>query len=262
MFVVFRPGTAVDPSRIISVTRNGQPVLDTAMKPETPARPADNNAHIVNTFTMAVWVKPEADTELPPEANSGIVGMTDRRNDALYPPPGHEVYAKTGHAGSGLAVGRNGVCVFEHAAYLFAPLLVAAAPLSDWTHVAVVYRGGQPSLYLNGKLVRKGLKSRLKVHPGTGCLTAYAPPFRGELGDFVTFDRALSEAEIASLLRSTPRPLSRSAIDSIALVRRAAGSKPTCGSRGSTPSNSPAARRGRSLSHSFLRRWSWPGRGT
>ena len=93
-------------------------------------------------------------------------GLSEPRNDALFPPHGN-TFGAANHAGSGLAVGRNGVCVFEHGASYFAPVLVHAVPLEDWTHIAVVYRGAQPSLYLNGELVHTGLKSTYTVHPGT-----------------------------------------------------------------------------------------------
>ena len=73
------------------------------------------------------------------------------------------------HAGSGLAVGRvtASACSNTGRAY-FAPVLVHAVPLEDWTHIAVVYRDAQPSLYVNGQLVHTGLKSTYTVLPGNG----------------------------------------------------------------------------------------------
>ncbi len=92
-----------------------------------------------------------------------------------------------------LSVGRNGVAVYEHSSSYFAPLLVHAAPLADWTHVAVVYQGGRPSLYLNGQLAREGLQSRRTVHPSPGAEQAGpGGPFQGELGEVQQLARALS----------------------------------------------------------------------
>ena len=208
VFAVFRPAKGTAPGRITSVTRDGEPVLETAWKQAfEPA--GDNNRNIVGTFSMAVWARPDAEIALPKEANAGVF-LTQRRNDALYPPPGHEVGWEAGHAGTGISVGRNGVCVWEHSADYFAPLLVHAAPITGWTHLVVVYQDGQPSLYLSGKLVRKGLKSLFQAHPGVGVQHGRSvESFKGELGTFAQFARALTEAEIAQLTKSMPLPAAR-----------------------------------------------------
>jgi hypothetical protein len=197
VFVVFRGGAAPPSEHIVSVARDGHELLSLA------AGPAQNR-DVANTFTMAVWVKPEADTALPAETNAGVTAIQLERNDVLYPPPGHEVYGD-GHSGAGIAAGRNGVCVDEHGANYFPAVLVYAAPLTNWTHIAVVYRDGTPSLYLGGKLVRKGLKGPLTVHPGVGVPHGRSvAPFRGQMAALQQFDRALTEAEIAQLVAKPP----------------------------------------------------------
>ena len=70
--------------------------------------------------------------------------------------------------------------------------------------MAVVYRDGQPSLYLNGVLARTGLKSAHIVHSGAG--PDGGAKFRGKLGGIEQFARPLSEAEIVKLMKSMPRP--------------------------------------------------------
>jgi hypothetical protein len=196
IFVVFRSGAAVE--KLVSVTRNGEELLRDA---PTPAKPAV--ATNVNTFTLVAWVKPAADTVLPREAVSGTVGRL-ARNDVLYPPPGHEVWG-AGHAGAGFAVGRNGVCVHEHSAAYFSTSLASATPVTDWTHVAIVYRDATPTLFLNGKQVRTGLKSPREVHPGLGVThERKVANFNGELAGLQAFDRALTDAEIVELAKSRP----------------------------------------------------------
>ena len=69
--------------------------------------------------------------------------------------------------------------------------------------MAVVYRGGQPNLYLNGMLARTGLKSTHIVHSGAGHAEA---KFRGKLGAIEQFSRPLSAAEIAQLIPSMRQP--------------------------------------------------------
>jgi hypothetical protein len=175
---------------------------------------------------MAVWVKPSGETPLPPETNAGAESFSLARNDLLYPPPVHEVYSKgpgiylKGHAGTGIAVGTNGVCVHEHGCDYFPAILVYPAPLRDWTHVAVVYRDGRPSLYLDGKLVRTGLKSPEIVHASVGIVHARSvAPFRGQSVGLVEFDHALADAEIAKLVAAGRVATDDESLPPIDLVR-------------------------------------------
>jgi hypothetical protein len=206
VFVVFRPErrAAVDP--VVSVTRDSQPVLQAAA-PEASVRALESSSDLAGTFTLCGWVKPGTEIELPTESGSGSGGLLCRRNDALYPPPGQEVYPESNQAGVGVSAGRNGACVFEHGSGLFAPVLVQEAALSDWTHVAVVYSKGVPSLYLNGRWTHSGRKSGFNPHAGVGVQHWRNPaPFDGELGEFQKYDRVLTEAEILGLSRRTPQP--------------------------------------------------------
>jgi hypothetical protein len=222
VFVVFRPG-GPEQGRITSVALDGRPLLDTAWKPAEQPAP-DNNGGVVNTFTMTAWVKPDAEIGLPEEANTGASGQAVARNEVVYPAPGHEVYAERGQAGAGFSVGRNGVCVCEHSANYFAPVLVYAGEITDWTHVAVVYRDARPSLYLNGKLVRTGLQSRYSVHSSIGVRHGRTvESFRGEAGALQQFARALREEEIRALMGSTPLPPPREDLPAVHLVRGQAG---------------------------------------
>ena len=193
--MVFRHKAAAD--RIVEVQLNGKTVQNTMLKSHAVAEISPG------TFTEALWVKPTDDTPLFPETNQGVVGITAARNDVIFPMHGDTIVPGGGHAGSGLAVGRNGVCVFEHGANYFVPVLVHAAVLTNWTHVAVVYRQGQPTLYLDGRPVHTGLKGPHLVHaspPGA--------PFRGELGGYKQIGSALSEDAVLALLKDMPRTLS------------------------------------------------------
>jgi len=204
VFVVFPAGAPAGDDRIVSVERDGATVAS-AEPPAAGEAGAGDPLAIAGTFTIAVWARPGDDTELPREAVEGLVGMTDRRNDVLYPPPGHEVVDEPGHLCCGIAAGRNGVCVFEHGADHFAPPLVHPARLEGWTHIAVVYEDGRPTLWLDGKEARKGLRSGLVVHPGVGVRHGRAAaPFRGDRGEPRLFSKALGAGEIAGLVRTGP----------------------------------------------------------
>ena len=199
VFVVFRPGTVTAAARIVSVTRNGEELLRfDATAPKTEAA-----INATNTFTITAWVNTSDDTAIPREAVAGTVARIPR-NDALYPPPGHEVWGDA-DAGAGFAVGRNGVCVHEHGASYFSTSLAYAAALTNWTHVAVVYHDGKPTLYLNGKPVHTGLKSPRTVHPGVGVAhQRKVAPFSGELAGMQAFDHVLTDLEIAELAKEHP----------------------------------------------------------
>ncbi len=216
VFVVFREKAAPSAERIASVTRNGREILGTTVKPAATEAVVSDKP---NNFTFALWVKPEDDTTLVREANSGVVGMAEKRNDVFFPPHGSG-FGGEGHVGCGLAVGRNGVCVFEHGGNYFAPPLVHAASLTNWTHVAVVYRDGQPNLYLNGMLARTGLKSTHIVHSGAGQGGA---KYRGKLGGIAQFSHSLSADEIAQLMASMRQPDADANGLPLQLTRRASG---------------------------------------
>lgn len=198
VFVVFRNKALADSERIVSVSRNGKEVFNT--NPIRSIAKVDGDSP--NNFSFAAWVRPTDDTTLVAETNRGVVGMSEKRNDALTAQHG-EVFGGDIHAGCGLAVGRNGVCVFEHGANYFAPTLVHATSIHDWTHVAVVYREGQPKLYLNGKLARTGLKSEHIVHNGASA--GGSAQFRGQAGSFESFARVLNDTEVAELVSTMPR---------------------------------------------------------
>lgn len=205
VFVVFRGAIAAPADRVVAVRGNREVLLDVTHPPSRDDIPLVSSG-AAGSFTMAVWAKPSAETTLFPETNEGVRGLAEPRNDALFPRHGNDFSEEGNHAGCGLAIGRNGVCVFEHGAHYFAPVLVHAVDLVDWTHVAVVYRDGQPSLYLNGQKVRTGLKSRFVVHLGAATQQAGGAAFRGQIGRFEVRSAALGEAEVAGLIKVMPRP--------------------------------------------------------
>lgn len=201
MFVVFEPGVRVAAERIVSVKRDGSELAKMDRSDQQPPPP-----DVTGSFTMVAWVKPEVAIALPQESNTGIAANVIERNDVIYPPPGHEVWTDQ-DSGAGFGVGTNGVCVCEHGGFYFPALLVHAAAITDWTHVAVVYRDGTPSLYVNGKLARTGLKGPKTVHSGVAVNHGREmKDFRGEVAGLQQFRQALSDAEIANLAQAVPVP--------------------------------------------------------
>jgi hypothetical protein len=183
VFVIFRQRAL--PNALAELRKDGQPMIATTL-PRPHAPDAARN------FTMALWVKPDTDLrELPAETIAGRIDETGKYY-AIPADPG-DLRFGAGHATAGLAVGRNGIFVIERASDSSPAVLVWRQPVSGWTHVAVVYRDGRPALYVNGALVREGLRSGRVVHSGVDA----PPPPR---------DYALNFPAIESLLRNVGLP--------------------------------------------------------
>ncbi|MFZ1932919.1 MAG: glycosyl hydrolase [Thermoguttaceae bacterium] len=220
VFVIFRHDVKAEADRLVSVVCDGQPRLSAARSPSS-----SESGKFVNTFSMVGWVKPTAEIALPSQATSGTSGVTDNRNDVIYPPPCHEVFGSR-NAGAGLSVGRNGVCVYEHGPDYFAAPLVYTGAIAGWTHVAVVYQDGVPSLYLNGTLVRTGIKGPMQVRSGIGVkhLRGLLVPFRGEIAGLTQFPSALDAEEIRRQMQSaSPETLVRDSNQVLSVTRDGEG---------------------------------------
>jgi hypothetical protein len=181
MFVVFRSpsprGDRSEPERLsIGSTQDGLP------------GPWDE----AKGFTISVWVKPEMDMGLPQVGGGPGVGSSSGMINptfAFYPAPG----------GCGLAVGRNGVALYERATGNPIPVAVAHVPLVGWTHVAVVYRDGAPSLYVSGKRVGEGQKSGKTVHAILGKSQDAPMDFMGQMTAPQLIVSAVDDARIQQL---------------------------------------------------------------
>jgi RNA polymerase sigma factor (sigma-70 family) len=156
----------------------------------------------VNTFTLAVWVNPTATRAATAELTDLYAGVRGQRY-AVFPTHGGE--AGKGMVGCGISVGTNGIGVFEHNNDYCPCTLAYDAPVKGWTHVAVVYAQGRPTLYVNGEAVRTGVRSAWAVFPGTyfgDPGTGYGP-YLGLVDEPMVFDRALTGAEIRAAMQAT-----------------------------------------------------------
>jgi len=226
VFVVFRDGASGAP--IEWLAKDGVPAMDARPFSRPAAAPK-----IQDTFTIAVWAKPDTDLRLMPrESATGRVDETGKFY--VFPAGEGDMLFGKGHAAAGLAVGRNGVYVVERSSESSPAVLVANMSIAGWTHFAVVYRDGKPRLYVNGAFVREGLASGSVVHPGVANPppapdTVYhfdsldallrssgrlSPPsngiayyFEGNMTQPEVFDRALSDSAILEMAsRKMPPP--------------------------------------------------------
>src|SRR5262249_54600325 len=153
----------------------------------TVSRPAA----LVNTFTFAAWVNPTATRAATAERLDPVAGIRGQ-NYAIYPTYGKDM------AGPGISVRSNGHPDFEPPHNNCPCALAYDTPVKGWTHVAVGYAQGRPTLYVNGEAVKTGVRSAWTIFPGTyfGDPSSGYGPYQGLLDEAMLFDRALSGAEI------------------------------------------------------------------
>ena len=96
--------------------------------------------------------------------------------------------------------------------------------ISGWVHVALVYKAGAPSIYVDGKLAGQAEASGAVVHPGVHDASERdgAEYFDGDMSDPELFKEALSEERIRSWRRS-PAPAPSSLLRSNGQAARAPG---------------------------------------
>jgi len=200
-FVMLEPDAGA--KRIGWIARDGKRVAEFDPRPATRAEaPADS-------FTLSLWAKPDIDLRvMPDEKVEGRINETGK-NYLINARSGRDMHGE-GSAIAGLALGRNGAMVIERVSPDSVPaVLVSRTPVSGWTHVALVYDRGTPSLYLNGKRVRTGLRSGRRVFAGGS--DAPSPSgvtyfFEGNSTPLKTVARALTAAEIAAEAAGGPPP--------------------------------------------------------
>ncbi len=153
-----------------------------------------------NNFTLEAWVKPSATHEIDVEDVSALGGVSGQKY--LFG-ANHE----SANGGVGVSVGTNGVSVYEHGDNYMPALAVYQGNLgNNWTHVAVVCENQTPKIYVNGVLVRTGLKSSrpnsyAPIKIGSGSYGAFA----GLADKVAVYNSALSESSIsAHYLRGIP----------------------------------------------------------
>ncbi len=213
-FIVFRSPSKQ--KRIQSVMSGNKVVLSTKL---FPAENQKLYKDVANNFTISLWAKPELNIML---ATNGLMeSVKDSWTDyyAIYPPSGTDLYG-AGHATCGLAIGRNGVAVWERTSGK--PIFKLAAPtsISGWCHVALVYKEGIPSVYVNGKLIQEGQRGGAIVHLGIGpaYLSDGASFYNGDMTQPQVITETVSKERIQQLAiqerpKKTELPVVEMAVD-------------------------------------------------
>lgn len=194
VFVIFRK--AVTGPNYLGLSKHENVLLSTKSFPILPQK---TFGEVRNSFTITLWAKPEMACMLRQSVHMGNVAHPYTDYYAIYPVAGRTLYGE-GHAGCGLAIGRNGVAVWESEEH---PVLTLAAEtrLAGWSHVALVYEQGVPSIYVNGVLVKRGKNSGAIIHPSLGDAPSLetASPYNGDMTKPVSYSQVLNEKRIKEL---------------------------------------------------------------
>ncbi|MFA6174117.1 MAG: glycosyl hydrolase [Kiritimatiellales bacterium] len=195
VFVVFREPS--NPQALVSVSCDGQSLFP---KEKIQTLEAQIETNAADNFTMALWLKSDAEMQIPEE---GLNVKPGGWNFAVYPAPGHEIFGEP-DLGIGIAAGRNGLVVLAHGSRLFATVSAYEGDLSQWTHVAVVFRDRVPQLYVNGKPVKAGKAFSRPVHPSIGVKSKRSVvAFNGETAGWAQRAGALEAAAVAAVMNQT-----------------------------------------------------------
>src|SRR5665213_300280 len=155
--------------------------------------------NIQNSFTIEFWAHPQKGFRMLAEG-TGLANFG--QSYAVFPDFG----GSDGKAGVGVSVGTNGISVVEHAYNYLPSVLSYTNLLNGWIHVAVVYANKQPTLYVNGVNVRKGVTStRTFVYPSKDFGSSTVSPwntygaYAGLLDEISIYNRALTSDEILAI---------------------------------------------------------------
>ncbi len=149
-------------------------------------------ADVSDNFTMEFWA-------LPTLARGAGTWGAEGQRFVLLPSHGTEQLGGDPHAGAGVSLGTDGVAVFEHATNYLPRVADVQTTITDWVHVAVVYRNKTPSIYLNGTLAGTGPRSKRTVHPSLWSSPSIGK-FAGAVDDVRIWNVPLSVEQIRANL--------------------------------------------------------------
>ncbi len=147
-----------------------------------------------DNFTVMIVAKTTTNHEVDPENNAGVTG-TGGEKYLLFP------YLSTGtDAGSGISFGNNGISIYEHASGYMPAIAVTGGSFTLPIVITLSYSAKQPSIYVDGALVRTGFTSnRSAVNAPRQIGAAMYGAMAGQIYEIVAFDRALTPTERSNI---------------------------------------------------------------
>jgi hypothetical protein len=153
-----------------------------------------------NNFTIIAVTRTSGQEAIVPESNSGVAG-SEGEQYLLFDNKTQDT-GNTNNSGAGVSLGDNGVSVFEYQWMPSGPdqtppqAVFAGSVGTNAVLMSVIYSARQPSIYLNGTLVRVGLASvRTNVFAPREIGGDSYGFFNGDIAEILIFNRSLSDSE-------------------------------------------------------------------
>jgi hypothetical protein len=153
---------------------------------------------ITNAFSYDLWVKPTRSIIMAAESDvcyggSDLQLANSDQNWAIVP-----LNSGDGSMRVGLTIGTNGIMVGEHSDNILVSRLSYSVAITDWVHIAIVYRTDSIFLYLDGNMVRSRQLPSGDVRTVSSLLAGScdSPDFKGDLDEFRLWDISLTGEEI------------------------------------------------------------------
>lgn len=200
----------------LTVDRFGRPNSAYSFSPARRSSiiPQFLNSSMLNSFTYSVWVRPLNSITIPAQGQSSNAASGLPNNTCvIHPIHGQNYGPPTQNTGTGVYVGTNGVYLEEHSDGWEAVPISHVMNLTGWHLINIVYENKQPSLYIDGVFIKKGIVSprqiyaslgpdRFPTYDRSGIGAGYIPGqgttqfFNGDIDDIFYYRRALTANEV------------------------------------------------------------------
>lgn len=156
-----------------------------------------------NNFTVFL-VAQTADTHgIDAQSDSGTAGQSGQEF-VIFPQEGSSVYGCSSCVGTGISLGTNGVSFYQNTSGTTSPSAVySGGDTAVASIVTIVNSSKRPKIYVNGQLKATGTVSSFStVYAGYiigGNALFSSEFFKGEVGEYIIYNRALVPAEQGSV---------------------------------------------------------------
>ncbi|MEH7075231.1 glycosyltransferase [Neobacillus drentensis] len=154
--------------------------------------------NLINTFTYEFWVLPENIHHIDTQSRT-IPANRNGKNYIIGPG-----YVESDHdAAVSVSVGLNGITIYEHTLENIYAVLVYETTIKDLIHIAIVYDEGEPQLFINGKLVKKGERSpKTYVYPSGMIGGQPGLFFNGDINEIRLWNYCRTEQNLKELMNT------------------------------------------------------------
>jgi hypothetical protein len=156
---------------------------------------------IAEPFSYDLWIKPTRSVIMPEENSACSPDDTSSlyrydQNWVIIPNAANSI-------GTGFSIGTNGVVVVEKYAEGYFTRCSYSVSISDWVHVALVFRPDSMFIFLNGQLVKSMQETCIGYarHPSQYFTGKFrSTDFSGDVDEIRIWDIALSPSEVKIIM--------------------------------------------------------------